>query len=263
MVLLLLIRTARVVPFLPATTSLERTMTNRVWMAALAAAALVPSAAAAQDSVGPRSFVGLSFVAADPVGDLEAFFDQGFGAQLDGSWVMTADRRVRLRADLGFLVYGYERIRYCYTVPIGCRIEADLKTTNNIVYFGLGPELALAAGALEPYVYGTTGVSYFATISSFDDRGPDWAETTNYSDVVMAWRLGGGLRMRLDRGPRPVSLDFGVERHQNGIVSFLTEGDIVDNPDGSITLFPNRSDANLMTFRVGVSIGVGGGRGPR
>jgi hypothetical protein len=238
-----------------------------VWCVVLAAAAVAVALAAApslgaQEREAPRGFLGLSFVAGDPVGDLSAFFDRGFGAQLEGSWAMTEDSRVRLRGDLGFLVYGHERIRYCYSVPIGCRVEAELTTTNNIVYFGLGPEIAFTAGALEPYVYGTTGLSYFATVSSLDgaDGGPSWAETTNYDDVVMAWRVGGGMRLRVSNGRRPVSLDFGVERHQNGVASFLTEGDILDNPDGSITLFPNRSEANLVTFRLGVTVGIGGGR---
>jgi hypothetical protein len=234
-----------------------------VWAVVIAAAIALAAAASlgAQERRAPRGHVGLSFVAADPLGGLDAFFDHGFGGQIDGSWALTEDRTVRLRGDLGFLVYGHERIQYCYMVPIGCRVEAELTTTNNIVYFGVGPELAFTAGAFEPYVYGTTGLSYFATISSLDgaDGGPDWAETTNYDDVVMAWRLGGGTRLRVSRGRHPVSLDFGVERHQNGMASFLTEGDIVDNPDGSITLFPNRSDANLLTLRFGVSIGLGGG----
>ena len=233
-----------------------------VWVVVLAAAIALAAAASldAQEHAAPRGRVGLSFVAANPMGDLDAFFDHGFGGQLEGSWALTEDRLVRLRGDMGFLIYGHERIQYCYTVPIGCRVEAELTTTNNILYFGFGPELAFAAGALEPYVYGTTGLSYFATISSLDgaDGGPAWAETTNYDDVVMAWRLGGGMRLRVSGGGRPVSLDFGVERHQNGIADFLTEGDIVDNPDGSVTLFPNRSEANLLTLRLGVAIGLGG-----
>jgi hypothetical protein len=236
-----------------------------VWLGALAAGAAVALAAAAslgaQEVREPRGFVGLSLVAGNPLGDLDAFFEQGFGAQLEGSFALTDDRRVRLRGDLGFLIYGHERLAYCYSVPVGCRVEAELTTTNNIFYFGLGPELAFTSGAFEPYVYGTTGLSYFATISSLGgDGGPDWAETTNYDDVVMAWRVGGGVRLRVSNGRRPVSLDFGVERHQNGIANFLTEGDILDNPDGSVTIFPNRSEANLLTFRLGVSLGIGGQR---
>jgi hypothetical protein len=216
----------------------------------------------AQEGSGARGAWGMSFVAAEPVGDLALFFDHGFGAQVDGAWPMSSDGRLRLRGDVGVLIYGHERLHYCYSVPVGCRIEADLTTMNNIVYAGVGPELAFRTGPLEPYAYATTGLSYFATVSSLGDEWghADWAETTNYSDVVMAWKLGGGMRLRVSRGPRPLSLDFGVERHRNGVADFLTEGDIVDNPDGSITVYPNRSEANLTTFRFGVSLGLAGSR---
>ncbi|MDH3205637.1 MAG: hypothetical protein OEO79_03455 [Gemmatimonadota bacterium] len=232
-------------------------MDTRTWRTVLAVGFLLLSAEglAAQEYPEPRAFLGLSFVAGNPVGDLGTFFDQGFGAQLGGSWAMTEDRRLRLRADLGGVVYGHERIAMCF--PTTCRIGVDLTTTNNIFFAGVGPEYAFTSGAFEPYVFGTIGMSYFATISSLSgaNDGADYFDTTNYSDVVMAWKVGGGARVRVRRGRRPISLDFGIERHENGIANFLTEGDILDNPDGSVSLFPNRSEANLMTFRFGVSIG--------
>ena len=43
----------------------------------------------------------------------------------------------------------------------------------------------------------------------------------------------------------------------NGVTTYLREGDIVDRPDGSIVIFPRRSEANLWSFRLGVSIGLG------
>ena len=229
------------------------------WWTALAVGGVLLGAdgVQAQEDSEPHGFVGLSFVAGNPSGDLGTFFDQGFGAQLEGSWAMTEDGRLRLRADLGALVYGHERFGLCH--PVGCRIGVDLTTTNNIFFAGIGPEYAFSTGAFEPYVFGTMGLSYFATISSLSgaDEYNDYFDTTNYSDVVMAWKFGGGARVRVHRGAHPVSLDFGLERHENGIANFLTEGDIFDNPDGSITLFPNRSEANLMTFRFGVSVGFG------
>ena len=235
-------------------------MRNGTWWTAVAVgcALLTAQRAEAQDFREPRGALGLSFVAGNPVGDLGSFFDQGFGGQIEASWAMSDDRRLRLRADAGVLVYGHETIAMCH--PVGCRIGVDLTTTNNIFYGGVGPEIVLATGALEPYVFGTLGLSYFATISSLSgpDEYRDYFNTTNYSDVVMAWKVGGGTRVRVSRGRHPVALDFAVERHQNGLANFLTEGDILDNPDGSITLFPHRSEANLMTFRLGVSIGLGG-----
>ena len=37
-------------------------------------------------------------------------------------------------------------------------------------------------------------------------------------------------------------------------MEYLTEGDIVDHADGSITLYPNRSEANFITYHFGVTI---------
>ena len=193
------------------------------------------------------------------MGDLGAFVDQGYGLQFEGGAPMAADGHVRLRGDFGFVVYGLERQRLCYG-SIGCRVGSDLTTANSIFYAGIGPELVLATGAVEPYLHTSAGLSYFVTSSSLDDHdglGP-YLETTNYSDLVFAWKVGGGVRLRVGRGHRPVFFDFGVERHDNGIANFLTAGDIVDHADGSISVFPNRSEADLMTFSFGVSVGLRG-----
>lgn len=104
----------------------------------------------------------------------------------------------------------------------------------------------------------SVGFAWFGTRSSLAGEADydDFASTTNLSDLVAATRLGAGLRIRVKGGRKPIAVDLGVERHQNGVAEFLTEGDIVDHPDGSVTLHANRSEANLMAFRVGISIGV-------
>ncbi len=207
-----------------------------------------------QRARGPGGAFGVSFAAANPTGDLGMLVDQGFGVEFSGAAPMAAEGHLRIRADLGFLVYGVERIRYC---SFGCRLESELTTTNSIVYGGIGPEVVLANGNIQPYVHGSAGFAYFVTSSSLDDRdgyGP-YLETTNYSDGVFGFKYGGGIRVRMGGGRKPVFLDLGVERHDNGIANYLTRGDIVDNEDGSITMFPNRSEADLLNFRVGISIG--------
>jgi hypothetical protein len=210
----------------------------------------------------PAGYVGVTFVAADPVGELGTFFDQGFGGQFYGAIPLERSGHLRLRADLGFVIYGFERRRLCLSAPVGCRIEVDLTTTNSILFAGLGPELVLATGPVQPYVNASWGGSYFATTSSLggSNHGADFASTTNFDDATFAWRAGAGLRLRVHGGRRPVALDVGVERHQNGFADFLTKGDIVDHPDGSITILPNRAEANLVTFRFGVTLGIPHGR---
>lgn len=236
-----------------------------VWAAGvLVALAALASGAEAQQlrrdyaGRGPAGWVGIDLVVADPLSPLDLYFDNGFGAQIYGALPLEATPYLRLRADLGFVIYGDEHRSVCYGGNVGCRIDLDMNTTNSIVYGGVGPELVLATGSLEPYVYASFGFSYFVTRTSL--RGSNdiesFASSTNYSDGMLAWRGGGGLRMRLSSGRTPVSLDLGAERHQNGVAEFLTKGDIIDNPDGSITVFPNRSEANLVTFRLGVTIGI-------
>lgn len=203
---------------------------------------------------GPSFSIGLA--GADAIGDLGTVVDKGFGLQLGGAFPMAADGHLRLRLDGGFVVYGIERLHYC---GISCRVASELTTTNNIVFAGVGPELVLSRGDVQPYVYGTAGVSYFVTSSSLDDHdgyGP-YLQTTNFSDAVHGLKYGGGLRFRVGGGHKPVYLDLGMERHDNGMASYLTRGDIVDNPDGTVTLFPNRSDADLVSYRFGVTIGGG------
>lgn len=206
----------------------------------------------------PGGWVGVSLITANPAGELGSYFDQGFGAQLHGGLPLEATGRLRLRGDVGFIIYGYERQRVCFGAPIGCRIEADLTTTNNIFFAGLGPELVLATGTVEPYLNASWGFSYFATTSSLGGSADwgDFANTTNFDDATFAWRAGGGVRWAVRGGRKPIYLDFGAEWHQNGLVDFLTEGDIIDYPDGSISMTPHRAEANLTTFHLGVAFGI-------
>lgn len=229
------------------------TKSNLVILAVVGAVVTASTSRSLAAQPSPGGFVGVSLIAADAVGELATTVDQGYGLELSGAAPMDAGGRLRLRADLGFVVYGLERIHYC---GFTCRVASELTTANTIVYGGIGPEIVLADGPVQPYVNVSAGLSYFVTSSSLDDNdglGP-YLQTTNFSDVVFGWRVGGGLRVRLGR--KPVYFDLGVDRHDNGVATFLTEGDIVDHPDGSVTLFPNRSDADLVSLRMGVSIGI-------
>lgn len=210
---------------------------------------LIASDATAQHRRGPGGQFGVSFSAADARGDLGFAIDQGFGLELNGGLPIAADGHLRLRGDAGFLIYGIENIQYC---DFGCRVVTDLTTTNSIAYIGVGPELVLARGDIQPYVHATAGMTWFLTTSSVDYNdgwGPE-GETTNYSDHTIGFKYGGGIRFRASRR---VAIDMGVTRHENGPVTYLTKGDIVDNDDGSITMFPNQSEADLLNFQLGLS----------
>lgn len=199
-------------------------------------------------------YLDLNLLGANPVGEFGDAVGGGFGGQLGFRVRMGRNLPLLLRLDAGGMIYGHERFGVCVAT---CFVWADVTTTNTVGYLHVGPELALP-GPVSPYVFGTVGFSYFSTQSSLEDdfTRENFFNTRHYADLVAASRLGGGFRFGLGHSRR-VNLDLGVEYHMNGEAEYLREGDIVDNPDGSITVFPNRSEANFMTYRLGVSIALG------
>ena len=211
-----------------------------------------------QRGQAPVVYLGVNFGAAEAAGDFSNYVEDGFGGEI---WVRKPlDERgwIGLRADLGFVVYGYERDPVCMAPPIGCMIQVDLTTSNNIVYGGIGPELSVPRAMTRPYVNATLGFSYLFTSSSLEEDfgGEDFGTTHHLGDGVLAAKVGGGMEIRVKTGRVPVYIDLGATYHHNGVAEFLTKGDIVQHPDGSISIYPNRDEANLVAYRFGITIGI-------
>ncbi len=215
--------------------------------------AVLPARAAGQGAGIPVRG-GLVGIYAAPIGEFEDFVDQGWGFGLHGVLPLDRDGIVGLRADGAYLVYGHERKSACLSQTVGCRIVVDVNTTNSIALAGLGPELSLPAGPLRPYVNARAGFAYIATTSSVEGTrtDEDFASTTNLDDFVFSWGAGGGLAVAFSR---TVGMDIGLTWLDNGRARYLREGDIVDEPDGSIILSPVRSETDLVLFHVGISFG--------
>lgn len=200
---------------------------------------------------------GIAGIYGAPVGEFADFVERGYGLGVHA--VLPLDRAgvLGLRADGGFLIYGHERQRDCLSRTVGCRILVDVNTTNSIALAGVGPELSLPAGPFRPYVNARAGLAYIATTSSIEGTRSDrnFADTTNWDDLVFSWGAGGGIAIRLGSGRTPVGLDLGVTWLDNGEASYLREGDIIDEPDGDVRFTPVRSDTDLVVFRLGIAFG--------
>jgi hypothetical protein len=189
-----------------------------------------------------------------PQGQFADFVDLGYG--LGGWFAVNLDRQgtIALRLDGNFLVYGHESRRrpLSPTVPF---VTVDVSTSNNIYSMGFGPLITLGHGAIRPYLSGTVGFSYFATESSVkgSNNTESFAESTNFDDFTFAWTAGGGLRIQVSHGRSPVFIDMASEYHRNGRASYLREGSITDNGNGTITIRPIQSETNLMLVKLGVS----------
>ncbi|HET8655473.1 MAG TPA: hypothetical protein VFL93_08140 [Longimicrobiaceae bacterium] len=211
----------------------------------------------------PRVFLGGDVVFAQPTGDFADHVDRAFGGEGHLLYRPSAASPLALRLDGGYLQYGHESRELPLSSDIGGRIRVDEVTDNYIAYAGVGPQVGVPDGRLQPYVNASVGVAYFGTDSYLrgTHESSEFARTSNFSDTRLAWRAGAGLYVPLTHGRVPVSLDLGARYHYNGVVDYLREGGIHDEPDGSISFTPIHGQANFFTFQAGVTVGLRHSRG--
>lgn len=190
-----------------------------------------------------------------PDGDFAENVDVAGG--VGGGVLVRLTEHVGFRAELQFMVYGSETRR----VPLGNgplgRIDVDVTTTNTIFGGGLGLQAGLPGPTARPYIGGSLGFSNFSTSSSVkgsNSNDEPFASSRNYSDFVFAKHLFGGLYLPIRAGAAVI--DLGVRYTWNGReVRYLTEGDIIDDPDGPPIIQPRRTRADLWTVVIGVTLG--------
>ncbi len=232
----------------------------RLAVLALAFAALP---AGAQSWTTPARFtLGASGVAAAPRGE----FRDNVGAGVQGGGVTgTALLRLdpigilSLRLDGGGIWYGNETQRVSVISP---RIGANVTTTNSLGDLSIGPELAVPVGPFRPYVNASVGVHAFSTSSTLkglrnSDQYDDGEFTTNHqNDATFAYGFGGGVRVPVGPKRWDFAVDLGSRYFRGGMAEYLTEGDIVDNPDGTLTLNTRQSRTDYQTFYLGFTVGL-------
>lgn len=223
--------------------------------------ALLPSPAVAQEPgqgpeelrTPPRGYVGLSLQVGQARGQFADYVDYGGGG---GAYLVYRPNRngpFGVRLDFMYLNYGSQTHRY----PLVPGVVVDVTTDNQIFQFALGPQLTIGQGALQVYGFGTVGGSFFSTTSGVegsDQTNQQFASTTNHADATFSGELGGGILIRVSRG-LPVFLDAGARYLKNGRVTYVTK-DRVTISGNQLLVNPVNSDANLMVYHLGVSIGL-------
>jgi hypothetical protein len=254
---------------LPNLTTDSDHMIARMTFNRLAAAAFIAVLPAAADAQRPRyddnpldrpvrGAAGGSLTYGRPVGDFLKYVQQGFGFDVFFRWNVEPQGILSFKIDGGYLIYGSETVRVPLSGTIGGRILVDLTTNNNIIWMGLGPQITLPTGFIRPYANASAGFSYFFTESQVEGSHDDepFASTTNYSDAAFRYGVGWGILIPFQTRTTEWAIDLGAIYHGNGQVEYLREGGIEDRPDGSIVVHPIRSDANLLSYRIGFSVSI-------
>ena len=241
-----------------------RTIRNRSTSIVITGAVALFGAALPVNAMGQQKpFRGEFFLYGDvavPVGEFQDHVNLGGGGGIGGVLYLNDQGTAALRAEGNFVIYGTDSnsVPLSPTVPF---VDVDVRTTNSILSAGLGPQVYLGSGSLRPYVFGTVGFSYFVTSTGVSGTNFDeeFASTTNFDDFNLALTGGGGLSLELRAdGESSISLDLSASYQHNGPTEYLTGGNqnLRRLPRGGWTAHPILSDANLMTYRAGVSIAL-------
>ena len=100
---------------------------------------------------------------------------------------------------------------------------------------------------------GAGGFSYFTTDAEFGSSCDCSFTTTPRDDWTWVTEIGGGMRVALGASRSHFALDLGVRALRNGEATYVTEGGVTHNADGSFTIRPRRTEAHLLVIHLGVS----------
>lgn len=163
-------------------------------------------------------------------------------------------------ADLGFLIYGYERRSepFSYTIP---DVYVDVVTSNNIFLGHFLVRLRPPTGPVRPYAEALFGMKYLFTTTEirnewYYDDDPI-AVSTNFDDAAPSYGLGGGIDLQISRGGgrgRPaLMLHAGVRYLFGGEAAYLREGSI-RREVGRVRYDVARSETDLLINEFGISM---------
>jgi len=205
----------------------------------------------------PKTLLGINLQLGVPQGEFRNFVGTGFGLGGNVTFFLDRGRHTGLRIWGSWIEYGRstERLPLSPTLP---GLNVDLTTSNDIISFGVGPEIDLGTGAWRPYLHAAIGVSDFATTTSVEgtNNTSPFASTTNFNDWTFAWYGGGGLMYLVSNKSNPVYIDAGVRYQGHGRTRYLREGSIQSNGSGGVILNPVESKTDLLVIHLGVQVGI-------
>ena len=204
---------------------------------------------------GPSRFtIGGNGVMSQPKGEFASNVGRGWGFDLNGLFKLDYRGYLNLRADVGGVQYGRERLDASFFGVTG-RVSLDMETTNSIAWGAFGPQIMIPDGPFRPYANAAIAYTMFSTNTTLKDPGSgyEYASQNNSSDGSHAWIFGGGILIPFGESG---AANLGARYYYGGRATYLNRGDITDNPDGTITIHPRNSKTDLVLWQLGFSFNI-------
>ena len=199
--------------------------------------------------VPSRFIVGGDFAISQPKGEFATNVPTGYGFDLNGLFKLDPKGWLGIRADAGGVRYGHEHFDLGFFGP---GIELELNTDNRIEFGSLGLQLQFPDGPFRPYASASYAAVHFTTEScvSNPDNLVEEQCRANHGDWAGAGVFGGGVTIPFGKYSA-AALNLGARYHYGAKATYLREGDIVDNPDGSVTINERSSKTDLVLWQIG------------
>ena len=137
-----------------------------------------------------------------PTGDWSKVAGAAMG--LEGTNIVRLDpnQLIAFRSTLGW-AYNFSRTVDVAAANVAAGDQLAIKTSNNTLYFGIGPELSKPTGPMRGFVYGTVGFNTNWTNGGLDGTvsGNRYSANVGATSTVFAWSVGGGLRKTMKGVP--------------------------------------------------------------
>ena len=201
-----------------------------------------------------RFTVGGDLAISQPKGEFAGNVPSGYGFDLTGLFKFDPRGWLGLRADAGGVRYGHEHQVLGFFGPGG--LELDLNTDNRIEFGELGLQLQIPDGPFRPYGNAAYAAVHFTTescVSNPDNLVQDECNT-NHGDWASAGVFGGGVLIPI--GQSFGALNLGARYHYGARATYLRRGDIIDNPDGTVTLNVRSSKTDFVVWQIGFSYNI-------
>jgi len=236
----------------PSTFQLARHALAMAVVAVACTARLQAQATPAGDSKGPVT-AGAALIIAQPTGVFAETTNLGVGLSGNALFRLDPNAIFNIRTELSFVNYGNVSQRVPLSPTLGNLIQVDLRTSNNIASFLVGPQLLGPTGSFTPYAAALAGFSAFWTTSTVEGSNEQtpFASTTNSSDFAWAYGGAAGAYLRVRGGERPVRLELGMRFLRHDDVTYLTADEVRASSQQGRDARPTRSRVDFYTYLIG------------